>query len=72
MIAAGVLLKSNVARIVTLSGTRHSHLMIAKKFNKLELPKNPTQDDVNVFSQAFNAFCVGNAIDKVVINKRVI
>jgi hypothetical protein len=70
MIVAGVLLKSNLARIVTLSGIRHSHSMIARKFNKLELPKNPTQDDVNVFSQAFKAFCFDNAIDKVVINKR--
>lgn len=70
MVVAGVFLKSNVARIVTLSGTRQGHSMVAKKFNKLELPKNPTQDDVNVFSQAFKAFCSDNAIDKVVINKR--
>lgn len=70
MVVAGVFLKSNVARMVTLSGTRQDHSMVAKKFNKLELPKNPTQDDVNVFSQAFKAFCSDNTVDKVVINKR--
>jgi hypothetical protein len=70
MIVAGIFLKSNLARIVTLSGTRKEHSMLSKKFNKLELPKNPTQDDVNVFSLAFRAFCSDNAVDKVVINKR--
>jgi hypothetical protein len=70
MVVAGILLKSNVARIVTLSGTRLEHSIVAKKFNKLELPKNPTQDDVNVFSQAFKAFCSDNAVDKIIINKR--
>jgi len=71
MIVAGVFLKSNVARIVTLSGTRQDHLIVARKFNKLELPKNPTQDDVSVFSQAFKAFCLENAVDKIILNKRV-
>jgi len=70
MIVAGVFLKSNFARIVTLSGTRKMHTLLAVKFNKLDLPKHPTKDDVEVFSQAFKAFCVDNAIDKVVVNRR--
>jgi hypothetical protein len=53
-----------------LSGTKENHTLIAPKFNKLSLPKNPTQDDVEVFAQAFKAHCTDNAIDKVVINRR--
>jgi hypothetical protein len=70
MVVAGVFLKSNYSRIVTLSGTRKNHCLLAKKVNKLDLPKNPVKDDVEVFSQAFKAFCVDNAIDKVVVNRR--
>ncbi len=70
MISTGILLKGNVARIVTLSGTRKKHEMIAKKINKLELPKFPTKDDVETFVQAFNAHCRDNSVDVVVINKR--
>lgn len=70
MIVTGVFLKANQARIVTLSGSRESHELVAEKFNKLDLPKNPTQDDVEVFVQAFKAHCTSNGIDKVVINRR--
>jgi hypothetical protein len=70
MVVSGVFLKANEARIVTLSGTKENHSLIAPKFNKLSLPKNPTQDDVEVFSQAFKTYCTDNAIDKVVINRR--
>ena len=72
MIVAGVFLKANQARIVTLTGSRNSHNLLAEKFNKLDLPKNPTQDDVDVFVQAFKAYCTSNSIDKVVINRRAI
>lgn len=72
MIVTGIFLKANQARIVTLSGSKASHELIADKFNKLDLPKNPTQDDVEVFVQAFRAHCTSNSIDKVVINRRAI
>ncbi len=70
MISTGIFLKGNVARIVTLSGTRKIHEMIAKKINKLELPKYPKKDDVEAFVQIFNAYCRDNSVDVVAINRR--
>ncbi len=70
MIVTGVLLEANEARIVTLDGSRATHRLIVEKFNKLQLPKNPSQEDVAVFSQAFSAHCLANKVDKVVINRR--
>lgn len=70
MVISGVYLKANEARIVTLTGSRDSHELAAPKFNKLSLPKNPTQDDVDIFSQAFKAYCADNSVDKVVVNRR--
>lgn len=70
MVVSGVFLKANEARIVTLTGNRNFHKLLAPKINKLSLPKNPTQDDVDVFSQAFKAYCVDNNVDKVLVNRR--
>lgn len=71
MVVAGIYLKANIARIVTLTGSKNDHSLISPRFNKLILPKNPLQDDVEVFSQAFKAYCADNSIDKVVINRRI-
>jgi hypothetical protein len=70
MIVSGFLLKGNAVRVCTISGTRAKHALIAEKFNKLELTKNPTQEDVKVFTQAFRAYCSDNSIDLICINKR--
>lgn len=70
MVVIGVLLKGQKARIVTLSGTRESHVVKSPKFDKLELPPHPTQDDVEMFVQAFHAHCVKEGVDKIIINKR--
>lgn len=70
MVVSGVFLKANEARIVTLTGSKNAHKLIAQKINKLSLPKNPTQDDVDIFSQAFKAYCADNSVDKVVVNRR--
>lgn len=70
MVVAGVFLKANLARISTVTGNRASHSLIAPKFNKLELVKNPTQDDVEAFVMAFKAFCSDYAVDKIVVNRR--
>ena len=70
MVVSGIFLKANEARIVTITGSRNAHKLIAQKINKLSLPKNPTQDEVDVFSQAFKAYCSDNSIDKVVVNRR--
>lgn len=70
MVVAGVFLKANLARISTLTGTRSTHSTLALSFNKLELSKDPSQDEVGTFLMAFKAFCMEYAIDKVVINRR--
>lgn len=70
MVISGIFLKAKEARIVTLTGNRESHELVAPKINKLSLPKNPTQDDVGIFSQAFKAYCTDNSVDKVVVNRR--
>jgi hypothetical protein len=69
MVVAGVFLKANLARFVTLTGSRKSHAPVASRFNKLELIKNPTQDDVEVFAQALKAFCAEHSIE-IVVNRR--
>lgn len=71
MVVSGVFLSSNEARFVTLSGSRVNHSLVAPKFNKLALPKNPSQGDVEVFSQAFKAYCSDNGVDRVIVNRRV-
>lgn len=70
MISMGVLLKGNVARMVTLSGSRTSHTLVGERLHKLELPHNPTQDDVDTFVRAFKACCTDFAVDVVTINRR--
>lgn len=70
MVVSGVFLKANEIRVVTITGSRGSHQLVAPKLNKFSLPKNPTQDDVEVFTQAFKAYCTNNGVDKIVINRR--
>ncbi|KAB0550476.1 DUF3010 family protein [Pseudomonas argentinensis] len=70
MVVTGIYLKANEARIVTLTGTKDSHSPVAIKFHKLGLSKNPTQDDVEVFTQTLKAYCTDNRVDKIVINRR--
>jgi hypothetical protein len=70
MISAGLFLKSDSMRIVTLAGTQEGHKQIAVKVNKLDLGSDPDQEGVQAFCHAFRAFCADNAIDIVVINKR--
>ncbi len=70
MISAGLLLKGNVVRIVTLAGTRNEHRQIAPRVNKFEFGADPDQDAVEAFCHAFQAFCADYAIDIVIINRR--
>ncbi len=69
-VVAGLLLKANEARIVTLAGTRLGHQLLAEKFNKLAMPKNPTQEDVAAFVRALSSFCLANKVEKLVLNRR--
>jgi hypothetical protein len=71
MIALGVHLTSNLARLILLSGTQQDHKIIATA-GKLALPKNPSRDDVEVFAQAFRSLCAVHGIDRVAINRRPI
>lgn len=70
MVVAGFLLKANEVRIVCLNGNRGAHTLVASKFNKLSLIKNPSQEDVSTFILAINGYCAENNIEKVVINRR--
>ena len=70
MVVSGIFLKGNDARVVTLTGSRENHSLVAPKLNKISLPKNPTQDDVEIFTQTFRAYCTDNNIDIAIVNKR--
>lgn len=70
MVVLGMVLKSNVTRFVALTGTRNEHFLVTSKVNKLEIPKNPTRDQVETFVQAYKSFCSVNAIDCIVVNRR--
>lgn len=70
MVVAGLFLKANECRVVTLTGTRTEHQLLAPKLNKLALVKNPTQADVTEFIQSFKAYCLEHQVEQVVINRR--
>lgn len=70
MVVAGLLLKSNDVRVVSLAGTREQHELLAPKVNKLSLLKHPTQEDVAKFVADFNTYCKTYAVEKVMINRR--
>jgi hypothetical protein len=70
MVTSGLLLKGSAVRVVTISGTKENHHLVAERFHKLELPKNPTKEDVEVFVHAFKAHCTDNGVDIICINKR--
>jgi len=70
MLVAGMFLKANEVRIVTLNGTRTTHELVAPKTNKFTLIKNPTQGEVVTFGEQIKAFCIEHGIDKIVLNRR--
>lgn len=70
MIVLGVLLKGNAARLVALSGSQSAHTAVQSKTNKIEMPKNPSREDVASFVEAFNAFCTANGVEMLAINRR--
>jgi len=72
IVVSGVFLKGNEARVITLSGKRSDSSVIASKFHKLQLAKNPSQDDVEVFKQVFLSYCLDNNIESVIINRRAV
>jgi hypothetical protein len=70
LVVSGIFLKANEIRVVTIKGSRDSHQLVSPKLNKFSLPKNPTQDDVEIFTQAFKAYCANSGVDKILINRR--
>jgi len=70
MLVAGMFLKANEVRIVTLNGTRTAHELLAPKTNKFTLIKNPSQEEVVAFGEQIKAFCIEHSIDKLVLNRR--
>lgn len=71
MRVAGIFLTANEARIITLIGTKEQHKLGTSQVNKLSLSKNPSKDEVEVFVQAFKAYCSDNGIDKLCVNRRL-
>ncbi|WP_298772543.1 DUF3010 family protein [uncultured Shewanella sp.] len=70
MVVAGLLLKANDIRMVTLSGTREQHELSTIKENKLSLPKHPSQKDVAKFVADIKAYCQECNVQKVMMNRR--
>lgn len=70
MVIAGLFLKANEVRMVSLSGTRESHEIVAPKVNKLTLNKNPTWEEVSQFAAEVKAYCGEHQVEKIVINRR--
>lgn len=70
MVSAGLFLKSDIIRVVTITGSRDQHKQIAMRVNKLEIGADPDKGTVEAFCHTFRAFCTDNAIDIVVINRR--
>ena len=67
---AGLFLKANEVRMVTLVGSRMSHELVAPKVNKLSLIKNPSQSDVAQFVEAIQVYCQTHKIEQIVLNRR--
>ena len=71
MVISGIFLKANGARIVTLTGSKDNHSLIAPKFNKLALPKSPSQDDIEMTKKMVEAGKIMGieVIDHIIIAK---
>ncbi|MCZ4339000.1 DUF3010 family protein [Shewanella colwelliana] len=67
---AGLFLKGNEVRIVSLNGTREQHELVADKLNKIAIPKAPTQADIAIFCETLLAYCERHAIEQIVVNRR--
>ncbi|QQX79450.1 DUF3010 family protein [Shewanella sp. KX20019] len=70
MIVAGLFLKANEVRVVTLTGDRASHSLIAPKVTKFSLHKNPTQADVVAFIAKVSNHLSDFSVEKLVLNRR--
>jgi hypothetical protein len=71
MASAGIFLKGNFAHIITLDGTKKEHNLIDKKFDKLELVKNPTQKDVEKIKNTLFKYIEKNSISRITLNRRI-
>lgn len=70
MLATGVFLKGNEARLVSIEGTRAAHRVVASKVNKIAIPKAPTVEDIKLFCEAFSAYCRQYQVEQLVLNRR--
>mgnify|MGYP000273777383 CR=1 FL=1 len=70
MIIAGLFLKANEVRVVTLEGGRSCHSLLAPKVTKFSLLKNPTQADVVAFIEQINTHLSHYGVEKLVLNRR--
>lgn len=66
----GIYLKSNLLRIVTLSGSKQEHCIIEPKFHKIEIPKDNDIDSIKLVQSTLIAFYKNNKIEAIGINGR--
>lgn len=71
MTVIGMFLKGNFANIVTLDGTRKDHNLVAEKFDRLELGKNPTQKDVAKIVKTLGDHIEKHQVTQITLNRRV-
>jgi len=71
MAIAGFFLKGNFVHIVTLEGTPEKHSFADPEFSKIELGKNPTQEDVAALKDTVMNYIGRNNISQIVLNRRV-
>lgn len=71
MKVCGIYITGQVARIVTLEGTRDEHVRIADDFHSLEIRDSVSQRDLQAFIAALTAHLKENEIQKVGINGRL-
>ncbi len=72
MNVVGILLKSDQLRIVTLSGTKKSHQIIEKRFNKITVPRDNDPSQIDLIKNTLITFFKTNKIESIGVNGRAV
>ncbi len=68
----GILLKTDQLRIVTLSGTKQSHIVIQNSFNKITIPRDNDPSQIELIKDTLITFFNTNDIEAVGVNGRAV
>lgn len=66
----GILLKTDQLRIATLSGSKKSHTIIEKSFNKITIPRDNNPDQIDLIKSTLITFFKTNNIECIGVNGR--